>query len=39
MTSSLKPSDDWYTLDGRQLSGAPSRKGIYIHQGRARIVK
>ncbi len=39
MTSSLKPSDGWYTLDGRQLSGAPSRKGIYIHQGRARIVK
>ncbi len=25
--------DGWYTLDGHRLSGQPSQKGIYIHNG------
>ena len=25
---------EWYTLDGRRLSGKPSQKGIYIYQGK-----
>ncbi len=28
------PADHWYTLDGRQLSGRPSCKGVYIHNGK-----
>ena len=24
----------WYTLDGRTLTTAPTRKGLYIHRGR-----
>ena len=28
------PSDDaWYLLDGRKLSGQPTKKGIYIYKG------
>ncbi len=28
-------SDDaWYSIDGRKLSGKPTQKGIYIHNGR-----
>lgn len=26
--------DNWYTLDGRRLSGEPARKGIYIYKGK-----
>lgn len=29
----------WYTLDGRALSGKPTARGIYIHQGRKVIIK
>ena len=25
--------DNWYTIDGRRLSGKPTRKGVYIHSG------
>ena len=25
----------WYTLDGRKLNGKPTKKGIYLHNGRA----
>ena len=29
------PSDDaWYLLDGRKLSGQPTKKGIYIYKGK-----
>ena len=34
-----KMSDAWYTLDGRKLSGKPTVKGIYIHQGLKEVVK
>ena len=30
--------DEWYTLDGSKLSGEPSKKGIYIHNGQ-KVVK
>lgn len=30
---------DWYTLDGRQLSGKPTTKGLYIYHGRVVVVK
>ncbi len=26
--------DSWFTIDGRKLSGKPTIKGIYIHNGR-----
>ena len=26
--------DEWYTIDGRRLSGKPSQRGIYIHNGK-----
>lgn len=30
---------DWYSLDGRQLNGQPTRKGIYIYKGKKTVVK
>lgn len=30
---------DWYTLDGRKLSGKPTQKGIYVVKGRKIVVK
>jgi hypothetical protein len=32
-------SDTWYDLQGRKLSGKPTQKGIYIYQGKKRIIK
>ncbi len=29
----------WYTLDGRRLSGKPTKKGLYIYYGRKMVVK
>lgn len=29
-----KADDAWYTLDGQRLQSAPTRKGLFIHQGR-----
>jgi len=35
-SSKLKvQSNAWYTIDGRKLNGVPTKKGIYIHNGRA----
>ena len=31
--------EGWFTLDGRRLSTAPVRKGIYIHNGRKVMIK
>lgn len=31
-------SDDWYTMDGRKLSGKPAKKGVYIHNGKKAVV-
>ena len=32
-------SEAWYTLDGVRLSGKPSRKGIYINNGKKVAIK
>ena len=32
-------TDAWYTLDGRKLSGKPTRKGIYIFNGKKVVIK
>ena len=29
----------WYTLDGRRLCGKPTKKGIYLHNGKKAVVK
>ena len=31
--------DSWYTFDGRQLEGQPTKKGMYIHNGNKIVVK
>ena len=31
--------DGWYTLDGTRLSGQPTRKGIYVNNGKKVIIK
>ncbi|MBR5325262.1 MAG: hypothetical protein IKU49_02080 [Prevotella sp.] len=30
---------DWYSIDGRKLSGKPTRKGIYVRDGRKVVIK
>ena len=32
-------SDAWYTLDGRKLSGEPTKKGMYIVNGKKVVIK
>ena len=32
-------ADAWYGLDGRKLSSKPTRKGLYIHNGKAVVIK
>ncbi len=27
--------EEWFTIDGQKLSGKPTKKGVYIHNGRA----
>lgn len=34
-----QPSAEWYTLDGRLISGKPTRKGIYIVNGKKVIIR
>ena len=29
----------WHTLDGRQLDGKPTTKGMYIHHGKKIVIK
>lgn len=31
--------DEWYSLDGRRLNGKPSKKGVYIQNGKRVVVK
>lgn len=31
--------DAWYTLEGVQLNGKPTRKGIYVNNGKKVIIK
>ena len=32
--STVNSNDGWYTLDGIKLNGEPTKKGIYIHNGK-----
>ena len=32
-------NDKWYTLDGVRLDKAPTRKGLYINNGRKVVIK
>lgn len=32
-------NDQWYTIDGRQLRGKPTQKGIYIHNKQKVVLK
>jgi hypothetical protein len=32
-------TDEWYTLDGRRLSGKPAAKGLYIKNGKKTVIK
>ncbi|MCR4921962.1 MAG: hypothetical protein K5945_09730 [Bacteroidaceae bacterium] len=34
-----KYSENWYDLNGRRLTGKPSRKGIYIRNGRKEVLR
>ena len=38
-TEAVDGSDNWYTLDGRQLSGKPMQRGVYVNNGRKVIIK
>jgi hypothetical protein len=31
--------DGWYTMDGRKLEGKPTKKGLYINNGRKVAIK
>ena len=31
--------DGWYTMDGRKLDGKPTKKGLYINNGRKIVIK
>ena len=39
MTSIRELDNKWYTLDGRQLQGQPTAKGLYIQNGKKVMVK
>ena len=34
-----RETDEWYSLDGRKLSGKPATKGLYIHNCKKKVVK
>ena len=35
----VQTDDSWYTIGGTRLSGKPTQKGVYIHQGKKAVVK
>lgn len=35
----LTNDNAWYTISGRRLTGKPSTKGVYIHNGKKMVVK
>ena len=39
VSQDIVQSDEWYDLSGRKLNGKPTKKGIYIMNGRKRILK
>lgn len=32
-------TERWFDMNGRQLSGKPAKKGVYIHRGKKQVVK
>jgi len=40
-SNGLRPmdNDQWYDLNGRRLNGIPSRKGVYLNNGRKVVIK
>jgi hypothetical protein len=36
---SEEKTDDWYTIDGRKLSQQPTKKGLYIHNGKKTVIR
>ena len=39
VTEKKTNDDNWYSIEGRRLGGEPSKSGIYINQGKKRIVR
>ena len=38
-TNFTNSDDAWYDLSGRKLSGKPTKKGLYINNGRKIVIK
>jgi hypothetical protein len=38
-TQASAAPDAWHALDGRRLAGKPTRKGLYIHNGKKVVIK
>ncbi|MBO4905822.1 MAG: hypothetical protein J5486_02150 [Bacteroidaceae bacterium] len=38
-SATANTSDTWYDLNGRRLSGRPSKKGVYVSEGRKVVLK
>ena len=39
VTEKKSNDNNWYTIEGRRLGGEPSKSGIYINQGKKKIVR
>lgn len=37
--ANAQTDESWYTIGGTHLSGKPTQKGVYIHQGKKAVVK
>ena len=37
--ANAQTDESWYTISGTRLSGKPTQKGVYIHQGKKAVVK
>ena len=37
--ANTQTDESWYTIGGTRLSGKPTQKGVYIHQGKKAVVK
>jgi hypothetical protein len=35
----IETNDNWYSIDGRRLTGKPSQRGVYINNGKKLIIK
>ena len=38
-TNSANSSGAWYGIDGRKLDGKPTKKGLYIYNGKKQVIK